>query len=419
MHGNYNISHFFTIIADLSKNLLTNIHFFKYHAFCSVVFLDLSFNSLHSSRHRHFLPLRHLTLLFLFWNNFKDITIKIADNLAFIDLQFIYYIPDLTFQIDHDVDFHLVIKVTDSQLCCMLSKHTECLSSETYVVCYGILQTFSTKFVLYCLSFFSLCISLILMLKQTVQLRLSVKIGANKKHYSIMLMNQLINIILFSLYLASLTVFDIAKVNLLYFKSSRSCIILNACLFISAQTITLFRSSLTGLITLKIMYPFRHQCTWFNWIPLVSGGVWGFATITYLIYIILSFQRQSRLIFDKLCSIGWCDMQFNFNMLNAMTFVVGNACIFIYILAFLMMYTSLKKHNDNVGAAVSNRHSTAGMITFKCIIVNISGIMLMAYLITLLSTNYSQWKPMNFCLYFFIYALSVDILFFGFVHICN
>ena len=419
LHGNYNISHFFIIIADLSKNLLTNIHFFKYHAFRRVVFLDLSFNFLHSLRHGHFLPLKHLTLLFLFGNNLKDITIKIADNLAFIDLQFIYYIPDLTFQIDHDVDFHLVIKVTDSQLCCMLSKHTECLSSETYLVCYGILQTFSTKLALYCLSFFSLCISLILMLKQTVQLKLSVKIGANKKHYSIMLMNQLINILIISLYLASLSVFDIAKVNLLYFKSSRSCIILNACLFISVQTITLFRSSLTGLITLKIMYPFRHQCTWFNWIPLASGGLWGFATIIYLIYIILTFQRQSRPIFDKLCSIGWCDMQFNFNMLHVIIFVVGNTSIFIYILAFLLMYTSLKKHNDNVGAAISNRNSTAGMITCKCIIANISGIMLMVYLIALLSINSSQWKTMNFCLYFFIYALSVDILFFCFVHICK
>ena len=108
-----------------------------------------------------------------------------------------------------------MIKVTDYQLCCMLSKHTECLSSETYVVCYGILQTFGTKFAFYCLSYFSLCISLILLLKQIVQLRLSVKIGANKKQYSIMLMNQLVDIMSISIYLASLSVFDIAKVNLL------------------------------------------------------------------------------------------------------------------------------------------------------------------------------------------------------------
>ena len=416
---NGNISHFFIIIADLGKNILTNIHFLKYRAFRRVVFLDISFNFLHSLKHRPFLPLKHLTILFLSGNNLKDIKMKTAHYLAFIDLQFIYYIPELTLQIDHDVDFYLVIKVTDSQLCCMLSKYTECLSSETYVLCYGIFQTFSTKFAFCCLSFLSLCISFILLLKQTVQLRSSVKIGANKKHFSIMLMNQLINIMLISLYLASLSVFDIAKVNLLYFKSSISCIILNVCLFISVQTITLFRASLTGLIALKIIYPFRHQCTWFKWIPPASGGVWGLATITYLIYIILSFQRQSRPIFDKLCSIGWCDTQFNFNLLHVMIFIVGNASIFIYILAFTIMYTSLKKHNDTFRTNVSNRQYTSGMITCKCILANISGIMLMVYLIALLSINSSQWKPMNFCLYFFIYALSVDILFFCSVHICK
>ena len=417
LHGN--ISHYFIIIADLSKNLLTNIHFLKYHVFRNVVFLDLSFNFLHSLKHSYLLHLKHLTILILFGNHFKDIKIKVANILSFIDLQFIYYIPDLTLQIDHAVDFHVVIKVTDSQLCCILSKHTECLSSETYVVCYGILETFSTKFAFYCLSFFSLCISSILLLKQTVQLRSSVKIGANKKHYSIMLMNQLINIMLISLYLALLSVFDIAKVNLLDFKGSITCIILNVCLFISVQTITLFRSGLTGLITLKIMYPFRHQCIWFKWIPPLTGGVWGSATLTYLLYITLSFQRQSRPIFDKLCSIGWCDMQFNFNMLHVMIFIVGNVSLFIYILAFLMMYTSLKKHNDKFGANASSRNSTAGMITCKCILANISGIMLMVYLIVLLSISSSQWKPMNFCLYFFIYALSVDILFFCFVYICK
>ena len=87
MHGN--ISHFFIIIADLSKNVLTNIHFLKYHPFRKVVFLDLSFNFLHSLKNRLFLPLKHLTMLFLFGNNVKNIAMKIANNLAFIDLQFV------------------------------------------------------------------------------------------------------------------------------------------------------------------------------------------------------------------------------------------------------------------------------------------------------------------------------------------
>ena len=409
----------FIIIADLSKNLLTDSHFLSYHAFRRVVFLDLSFNLLQTVKYRRFLSLKYLTILFLLGNNFKEIKMKVDNYLSFIDLQFIYYIPELTLQIDHDVDFDLVIKTTDSQLCCMFSKHTKCLSSENHISCYAILRTFSKKMVLYCLSFFSLCVSSILLFKQTVQLTSIVNMGENKKHYSIMLMNQFINIILISLYLTSLSVLDIVKINLLYFKISVSCNMLNAVLYISMQTLTVFRSSLAGLITLKIMYPFKHQCTWTKWVAPTSGFVWIFAIMTYILYIILSFQQQNRPLFDKLCSIGWCDTQFNFNMLHIMILVVGNVSILIYILAFIMMYTSLNKHTVKVVTHSPSKHSRAAIVTCKCILANISGILLMVYITAHLFLKFSHLELVNFCLYFFLYALPLDIICFCFAHIFN
>ena len=418
LHAN-TTQHSFIIIADLSKNLLTDIHFLGYHAFHRVMFLDLSFNLLKSVKYRRFLSLKYLTILFLLGNNFKEIKMIVANYLSFIDLQFIYYIPELTLQIDHDVDFHLVIKTTDSQLCCMLSKHTKCLSPEKHISCYGIFRTFSTKYSLYCLSFLSLCISSILLLKQTVQLTSIGNIGNNKKHYSIMLTNQFINTVLISLYLASLSVLDIVNVNLLYFKVGVLCSILNAVLYISVQTIIVFRSSLTGLITLKIMYPFRHQCTWSKFVAPISGSVWIFAIITYLLYIILSLQQQHRPLFDKLCSIGWCDTQFNFNMLHGMILVVGNVSIIIYILAFIMIYSYLNKHKAKVETHPHGKHYRAAMVTCKCILTNISGILLMVCLTALLYGKCSNLELVNFCLYFFLYALPVDIICFCFVHICN
>ena len=408
---NYTTHLIFIIIADVSHNQLTDTNFLESDIFQRIVFLDISFNLINVFQYRR--TLRYLSALYLIGNDLKEIEMRIdGGNLALIDLQVMFYNPKLTFMIKHYSNDHLAVRVTDTRLCCMLSSHIKCLSKQKMMACLGIIQTFTTRVAFYCLSLVSLCISLCVSLKQVLQMLLSKDVGKNKKYNWILLTNQLIDNILISLYLVSLSLADLTKVKLLFFKTSMTCIMLNVILYISLQTSIVFKCALSGLITLKTMFPFKHQCLWIKWIGPASVCVWLFAITTYLIYIFLSFREENVPVFDKLCSIGWCDMEeISFNLLRVILFIMSTSSILFFVVSFVMLYKSLKKFQSNFKTETPTKHFTANNVTCKCILYNISEILLRGYLITILSMNLAGLTYVHFCFYYFLYGLSVNILF--------
>ena len=409
---------FFLIFADFSRNKLTTTLFLRSQIFRRTVFLDLSFNLLHTFTYGRSLSLTYLSVLCLTGNNFKEIRMTIADgHLVFINLQFIYYYPEIAFRIDHDRYFDILVAVTDSQLCCLFSDHVKCLSNQDDVICYGILNYISTKVAFYCLSLFSMFVSLCLPIEQALKIISRDKKSKNKNYNSILLMNQSVSNILGSLYLITLFAMDIIKIQLLFFKISIACVLLNAILYISLESIIIFKSSLSLLIALKIRFPFRHQCTWLKWVIPASGFVWLFVMTTYIIRFFLSLRETSDQIFDNLCSIVGCEMYINFNMLLGMMYFIDQFSICIYIFSFLLTYTSLKNHREHFKSATSGNTFSAGGVACKCILANILEITNRVYLITLLSVQLSHLGYVHFCLSFFIYALPINILFSGFVNV--
>ena len=407
---------FSPIIIDFSLNQLTDTIFLSVQLFYKTVFLDLSYNLLHTLKYRQYSSLTYLSILHLIGNNLQEIGITTGiGRLELIDLQFIYYTPALTLEIDHGMDVVLMIKVTDFQLCCMISNDIKCVSNKKYIICYGLLETPLTKAVFYCLSLLSFCLSIIIILKQAKQF-LSIQKRKISRHYLMLFMNQLMGNLLNSMYLATLSAVDIGKVNVLLFKTSILCITLNAVTYISLETIIVFKSILCQLILLKIMFPFKHQCRWVKWITPASGFVWVIVITIYMIHTFV-YQEQEYLIFDRLCSIGWCEMKITFNMLHAIILIVEHLSIVNYIYSFIMIYFSLKKQQSKLKFSKSNRHYTAIAITFKIISVNILEILLRIYLILLLSFKSAHFRFPHFCLYFVICALPINVLFFIFISI--
>ena len=402
----------FILFADFRHNRLTNTLFLTSLLFHRAVYLDLSFNLLDTFKYGRTLSLVYLKVLCLIGNNLNEIAIIIdKGRLALIDLQFISYHPKIAAQIEYDynLNINLVVKVTDFQLCCMFSDNVKCFSKQYHMTCYGIFATLRTKISFYLLSSLSLCISLIMLIKQAMQTLSKNSKYQVKIHHSIMLMNQSVGYILCSLYLVSLFTMDIFKVKLLLFKTSISCIILNAVLYISLEGIIIFKSSLSFMIALKIMFPFRYQCTWLKWVGLATGFVWLFIVSTYMTHYLLNVRHNPT--FDRLCSIGWCEMQVNLNLLHVVIYFVDQVAIFVYVLAFLLTYTSLKKHLSKFTCETSTNHYSASAVTCKCVFANIIEIILRIYLCIILCVKLGHWKFKYLCLYFFIYALPINILF--------
>ena len=403
------------IITDFSHNQLSDTKFINSQIFNSVVFLDLSFNLLQIFKVKHYSSLQYLTILYLTGNNLNEIGITTGKgHLALIDLQFISYHPTLV--INTYPNFDIVAKVTDSQFCCIFLKHIRCLSNQTHMKCYGLLEKLITKIVLYCLSIFALCLAISALVKQAIQITSNNK-TQRSSHYVLLLLNQLISSILTSLYLVILTTVDIAQVNVLLFKTSALCFMLHGLIYISFETIIVFKCIMISLIMVKIIFPFKHQCTWVNYVVPASGFVWIFVATTFLIHICMSLQEQNKIIFDTLCSIGWCDMNIKFNVFYSMIYIVDYLSFFFYIVTFSVIYNSLNKYHNEVTFAGNNRRNSAIVTTCKLILVNVSEIVLRLYFVALLSTKSAHSINANFCFYFFIWALPVNIIFFASIYI--
>ena len=404
------------IITDFSYNQLSDTKFINSQIFRKIVFLDLSFNLLQVFKVKQYLSLQYLSILYLMGNNLKEIGITNGYvYLALIDLQFISYHPTLSIKIDHNMNIDIVVKVTDSQFCCIFINHIRCLSEQKRITCYGLLERFITKFVFYCLSSLALCFSIAAVVKQAINIT-SNNTTQKSCHYFLILINQLIGSILTSLYLVILAAVDITKANVLLFKTSVFCSILHGIIFISFETVIVFKWIMIWIIMLKIMFPFKHQCIWVRYIVPASGLVWFFVATTFFVYIFLSLKGQNKVMFDPLCSIGWCDMTIKLNMFYSMIYIVDHLSIFNYIVTFSIIYTSLKKHQNEVTLTENTRHHSAIAITCKLIFVNISEIFLRLYFIVILSKS-AYFLNADFCLYFFMLALPVNIICFDIIYL--
>ena len=167
----------------------------------------------------------------------------------------------------------------------MFSNDIKCVSTEQYIICNELIDTLSTKVVFYIVSSLSLFISIITLSKQALQI-IPYRRRQKLNHFnSIMLLNQSIVYILGSVYLASLSVLDILKIQLLLtFNTSTMCITLNAMIYISLESIIVFKCILCGLISIKLKFPFNHQCTWLQWMIPASGLVCAINTTIYIIH---------------------------------------------------------------------------------------------------------------------------------------
>ena len=173
--------------------------------------------------------------------------------MALIDLQLISYHPSLIVRIDHNRNMDTVVKVTDSQLCCMFSNEVKCLS-ETYMKCYGLIKIFEIRIFFYCLSLLSFCFSIFALMKQIIQFTSRDK-KYTSNHYFLILVNMLIDCIIISLYLTTLSVIDMININVLSFKTSIFCSTLNGILYISLETLIVFKSIMITVIMIKIRLP--------------------------------------------------------------------------------------------------------------------------------------------------------------------
>ena len=403
------------LIADLSHNELKEIYFLKIETFTKIVFLDLSFNLLCIIKYGQRLSLKYLSVLYLKGNTIKEL-MSVADNsrLALIDIQYIDYYNELSLLIYPNTNVQLVVKVSDSVLCCMFADNIVCLTKNAYVICHGLIETFTSQIIFYCVSLICGFVSTLACLKHVQKITVK-HISKKTNNYIIMVMSQLSSSLCCSVYVILIALADIFKVNLFHFRRSFHCYLLNAILYVTLETTFIFKVSSIGIISLNIVYPFKHQCTWLQWTGLSTVCIWGLIILSYLIHIYVELLRQDHVEFDNLCSIGWCGMVAQFNILYGMIYIVDTLSFFAHIYSVSKVYYFLKNHIRCVHLNSTKTYSVHG-VTSKLVLKMLFEIIFRLYLVSLMTFKMSNLNHKYFCFYLFMYVLPSNLFLSSCIH---
>ena len=128
-------------------------------------------------------------------------------------------------------------------------------------------------------------------------------------------MNQSLSTKICSVYLVGISISDILKVNVMMFRKGNICILFNALLYTSLECTMIFKTLLSVIMSLKITFPFSHQCRWLKWTWLILACTWVFIILTYIVMMFV-FQMMPSTMFDNLCSVAWCRQLTFFKLLS-------------------------------------------------------------------------------------------------------
>ena len=400
----------YIVIADFKNNYLVSIDFLKASIFSNLIYLELSFNHISVINFAQFF-LNNLVVLILKGNPLRDIVINSFNkeiNLLWVDIRSIDVYSDLNIKMSKNLLEHATISVSDSILCCMV-KSKGCFSNFQKTVCFGLLYNTVSKIVFYCTCIMTLMSTTFILFRRIKDLSLVQKHVNNKrKCYLIALINHSISLLFISLYLMSLLVADTLHVNIFFWRKSMPCIFLNIIIYTSLESLVIFKACLTLILTLQIIYPFRHQCLWLKRTAPLLSVIWLVILSTY--FLIFIEQFKSSYTCDSLCSIGMCGVSDTPHILMKMACCID--CIFVAITIFPIVKASMamKKSKETLNMGQTNQMKTVNHISviFKVASPIAVELPFRLCLFCLLVTTFSFVNSTAYCRYLFLFALPVN-----------
>ena len=333
----------FIIIASFQNNKLTDIHFLSDSIFQNIIYLDLSFNLLSFFQQEASSALTELLVLILRANPLLRISLNQAPRgsmLSLLDLQNIYDYSSISIVFTKNLNSQIKVKVSELLMCCIMDKHMTCTFNGWEVNnCFGLFGSVWSKMTFYSLSIMLLVISLIINMKNIIQILPLMVAYGNKKYYWIALFNNSISEILASLYLCSLLVADSAKVNILFWTLSPICLILKLIVYTSIQIMTIFKTYSIFCVSVKILYPFKHQNQYLKWTAQLSLVVWIIVSGSSLSTFIDELQP------DEICCMSNCSKENRPNLLLLLVCVTATLTKLSCMVVARKVYIVLEKNN--------------------------------------------------------------------------
>ena len=337
------------LFANFSSNYLTNIVFLAKPIFQNVTIVDLQMNKLFVVRN---VKLKFLRCLILSRNNIFEISINLDSympDLQTIEIQNIglQFFLQKSFQIETLHNNRAVVYVTDSTMCCMMPHNIRCLSSDGNTQCFGLLSVSIGRWLYYVIGIVMLSSSTIIFIKHINM------INQVTKKYTILIINQNASDWFCSVYLAALLLVDIADVNTIAWRKSIPCIILNFFIFVSLEVSIILKASCVLTMTLKILFPFKHQCHWLRHTQLLSCLIWTFVSCLFTIIILFNIAKTKRFFSDTFCSPVGCSNYNKVEIMQIFVLLLDSICLLVIFAAEYLSLVTLRHKRPIEGKRIS------------------------------------------------------------------
>ena len=400
----------YIIIADFQNNKISEINFLRAGIFKNIIYLDLSFNLLPVVKYSTSSVLRKLIVLALRGNPVKEIILNAnhySSRLSLVDLRNIedYLHSYIVFsQFSHD---QIQVKVTELLLCCILHKDIKCTSNNKSKNCFGLFSSEITKVGFYIISGFTITLSAWFVFAKVIHILSQKHLQSKKKNYLIIVVSHLAAEMLVSLYLLGLVFVDVVKVNVYFWTLSPFCLFMKLFLYTSIQAIAVFKTSLIIYVSIQILYPFKHQCSFSKWTGTISLVVWLFILTSCSLTFFDKFQHQ-----DYLCSIGNCSQGNIFSLFLPIICFTDILSVVFCILSVTKLYNDLEKQKKNMSMfQIKNRQLPKNtFVVFKLVIPFIAELPFRICLLILLFIRLAHIMSEEFCKAVILFILPANII---------
>ena len=327
--------------SNFSDNLIENIIFFSAELLRNLVIVDIS-NNFISLLTSHNLRLNYLMVIYAKHNPIFAIQItEKMDSLKFINLQHVEFQWGMTFTTKK---LKLKTAVSQSILCCLWPRSIECIFTGEYTKCYGIMKNMAS-FSLF--TFFTI-VAATFILSVTIKTQTTqVQKHRAKKYHNVCLLNHMVASAFIIACLVCLCIIEILQIYLVSWRQSIGCHIINGLFSISLGTSLIFKTASLAIISLKIIYPFAHQCQYLNKTYVFSIVMWSGMCMLYCISIIKVIIQTTDAIFDKLCSVAECHVPEHKMLMYAFICSVDSLLLIFSFMILAKTTQILKNKNKN------------------------------------------------------------------------
>ena len=392
------------LFCDFSNNKLYKIDFLLSGILSKLVLLDLGNNDITLLSNKD-IRLPYLMVLDVSNNPILEImldTSKYMESIKLIDLEYIKFHMNIV--ITKAKNKLLEIRVTDDNICCMLSELTLCTYKGVKKRCHGLMDSSRTAIMFICFALFTAAVFVIVTIRMSVKIYLG---EDTRTFYNIVKMNHIVSELISTCSLVSLSAVGMTKIHLLGWRQSIVCHLINAMMSLSLGTTIIFKTFSLTIVAFRIIYPLRQQLHWLKKTALLSSSMWFSVMVMYGVSSTVAYFQNKNVFFDNLCSIGECHLKET----GRLMIIFASSCNVVVIFFFICMVSNITVMllSRNKSNPFQNNVSVPKVIcTFsRQLIAQI--LWTVALIFISVSKAISSYHDDDYCYAVFIYALPISL----------